>query len=149
MHVLYANAGICNPMHLYATVCIYRLLQRQHSTRATKLNLQPNSSNKRIHRRRMRRRIHQIHRPRPRLPQLIILQIPIMLPNTLRRSLNHLLIRLLRRNSIQRREIADKNALELGGVRVAGVWVAGFFDDVGSGVGECFYGGFGDVRGGG
>lgn len=97
----------------------------------------------------MRRRIHQIHRPRPRLPQLIILQIPIMLPNTLRRSLNHLLIRPLRRNSIQRREIADKNALELGGVRVAGVWVAGFFDDVGSGVGECFYGGFGDVRGGG
>lgn len=97
----------------------------------------------------MRRRIHQTHRPRPRLPQLIILQIPILPPDTLRRSLNHFLIHIILRNSIQHREVADENALELGGVCVAGVWVAGFLDDVGGGVGEGFYGGFGDGRGGG
>jgi len=58
-------------------------------------------------------------------------QIPIIPPNTLRRSLDHFVIRVIRRNGIQRREIADENALELDGVCVAGVWVAGFLNDVG------------------
>lgn len=97
----------------------------------------------------MSRSIHQAHWPRPRLPQLIALQIPILLPNTLRRSLNHLLIHIIRRNGIQHRKVADENALELSGVCVTGVRIAGFLDDVGGGVGKSFYGGFGDGRRGG
>lgn len=50
---------------------------------------------------------------------------------------------------MQLREVTDEDALELGGVFVARVWVAGFLDYVGGGVGECCDGGFGDVGGGG
>lgn len=97
----------------------------------------------------MRRRIHQIHRPRPRLSQLIVLHIPVILPDTLRRSLNNLFILGIGGNAMQLREVTDEDALELGGVFVARVWVAGFLDYVGGGVGECCDGGFGDVGGGG
>lgn len=93
----------------------------------------------------MRRRINQTILPSPILTQFTALSIPVILPDTLRRSADHRLEHMVRRDGMQKAEIADEDALELGGVGVAGVRVAGLADDVVA-VCEDADGGFGDVR---
>lgn len=86
-------------------------------------------------------------RTSPILSQLVILRITIIIPDTLRRSTDNLGKLLVRRNAVQQTEVANENTLELGGVCIARVRVAGFTDDVVF-VGENVDGGFGNVGGG-
>lgn len=86
-------------------------------------------------------------RTSPNLPQLIILLITIVIPDTLRRSTDNLRKLLIRGNAVQKAEVANEYTLELSGVCIARVGVAGFTDDVVF-VGQNVNGGFGDVGGG-
>ena len=79
----------------------------------------------------MRRSINLMSkRTSPILSQFIVLRIPVILPNTLRRSTDNLRKLLIRGNAVQEAEIANEDTLELGGVCIARVGVAGFTDDV-------------------
>ena len=69
-------------------------------------------------------------RTSPSLPQLVVLRIPVILPDTLRRSTDDLRKLLVRGNAVQEAEVANEDTLELGGVCIARVGVAGFTDDV-------------------
>lgn len=69
-------------------------------------------------------------RTSPNLSQFIILRIPVILPDTLRRSTDNLRELLVRGNAVQKAEVANEDTLELGGVCIARVGVAGFTDDV-------------------
>lgn len=69
-------------------------------------------------------------RTSPSLPQLVVLRIPVILPDTLRRSTDNLRELLVRGNAVQKAEVANEDTLELGGVCIARVGVAGFTDDV-------------------
>ena len=69
-------------------------------------------------------------RTSPNLSQFIILRIPVILPDTLRRSTDDLRKLLVRRNAVQEAEVANEDTLELSGVCIARVGVAGFTDDV-------------------
>ena len=69
-------------------------------------------------------------RTSPNLSQFIILRIPVILPDTLRRSTDNPRELLDRGNAVQKAEVANEDTLELGGVCIARVGVAGFTDDV-------------------
>lgn len=69
-------------------------------------------------------------RTSPNLSQFIILRIPVILPDTLRRSTDNPRKLLVRGNAVQETEVANEDTLELGGVCIARVGVAGFTDDV-------------------
>ena len=69
-------------------------------------------------------------RTSPNLSQFIILRIPVILPDTLRRSTDDLRKLLVRGRAVQEAEVANEDTLELGGVCIARVGVAGFTDDV-------------------
>ena len=73
----------------------------------------------------MRRSINLMSkRTSPILSQFIILCIPVILPDTLRRSTDDLRKLLVRGNAVQEAEVANEDTFELSRVCIARVWVA-------------------------